>query len=58
MSRKPEENHTRYSFNGIETKLLVSSSKPRIHKGFSRIHKENKTRIHQKKIWQNVYVYW
>ena len=34
MSRKPEEKHTRYSLDGTETKLLVSDSKPRIHKGF------------------------
>ena len=35
----------------IKFNLTVSSSKPRIHK-------ENKTKIYQKKIWQNVYIYW
>ena len=31
MSWKPEEKHTRYSLDGIEIKLLVPGSKPRIH---------------------------
>lgn len=26
--------HTRYSQNGIETKLLTSGNEPQIHKGF------------------------
>ena len=35
-----ERKHTRYSFHGTETKLLVSSSKPWIHEGFLWIHME------------------
>ena len=34
MSQKPEEKYTRCSIDRIETKLLVSGSKPRIHEGF------------------------
>ena len=34
MLQKPEESTHNTLFNGIETKLLVSSSKPRIHEGF------------------------
>ena len=34
LSRNPEEKHTRCSLDGIETKLLVPGSKPRIHEGF------------------------
>ena len=34
MSWKPEEKHTRYSLDGIETKLLVPGNKPRIHEVF------------------------
>ena len=32
--------HTLYSLDGTETKLLVYSSKPRIHEGFPWIHKK------------------
>ena len=32
--------NTQWSLDGIETKLLVSGSKSRIHEGFSWIHKE------------------
>ena len=34
MSRKPEESTHNILFDGIETKLLVSGNKPRIHEGF------------------------
>ena len=34
MLQKPKESTHNTLFDGIETKLLVSNSKPRIHEGF------------------------
>ena len=48
MSQKLEESTHNTLFDETKTKLLVSSSKPRIHKRFPWIYKEI-TRIHQRK---------
>ena len=45
MSRKSEVITHDILFDKIETKLLISNSKPRIHEGFLLIHKEIKTRL-------------
>ena len=58
MSRKTKESTHDALLMEQKTKLLIPVSKPRIHERFPWIHKENKTGIHQKKIWQNVCVYW
>ena len=61
MSRKSEVSTHDVLFDKIETKLLISNSKPRIHEGFLWIHKEIKIRLFSipySVIWQNFCIYW
>ena len=61
MSRKSEVITHDILFDKIETKLLISNSKPRIHEGFLWIHKEIKTRLFSipySVISQNFCIYW
>ena len=53
MSQKPEESTHDALIDGTKTKLLVSSSKPRIHKEITGIHqRKNLTKICILLIWK------